>query len=248
MQLLYNVIKNTNIKSLGEKEIVTNEKLPVTKKEENEKDAKEHIESYENLVKTMLQNARRESEVIISKAYEDARNIEEEAQSKANEIYENAFNKGKIEGYNKALEEAKEKSNTIIELAENMLKNAKIEYENYLENKKNEIYDLILTIAENVLKKEVLNKEAINNMIFDALKSSQNSKNFIIRCNNIYVNEIKSKIDLWKSELTYLGDVFVVGDESIEPGNALIDKGNGKILVGIDSSLLKIKRIFEGKE
>lgn len=247
MQLLYNVIKNTSIKSAGAKEIITNEELPNVSLK-NEKDAESHIVSYENLARAMLENARRQNEAIIARAYEEARNIEEEAQIKAEEIFKNAFTKGQSEGYSMALEKAKEESEAIIASAEEMLKNAKLEYENYLESKKQEINELILTIAKSTLKKEVLNKDAINDMIYDALESSKNSKNFIIRCNKIYVEEIKLQLKDWKERLGYFGDIFVIGDNSIEPGNALIDKGNGKILVGIDTSLLKIKAILEEKE
>lgn len=251
MQLLYNIIKNTSVKSVGAKEIITNGQLSYVK-EENEKNSKVYIENYENLAKTMLENARRQSESIISSAYEEAKRIEEEAQMKVQEIYKDAFTKGESEGYQvaytKGLEEAKKEGNKIIDTAEDMLKNAKLEYESYLESKRIEINELILTIAENVLKKEVSSKDAINNMIFDALVSSKNSKSYIIRCNKIYIDEIKNQIDSWKEQLGYPADIFVIGDENIERGNALIDKGNGKILVGIDASLSKIKAILEGKE
>lgn len=251
MQLLYNVIKNNSVKNSGFKPIVTNEELPTTKSEK-ENNIKNNIESYENLAKTMIENARRQSEIILSKAYEEARAIEEEASVKASEAYENAFRQGYEEGYNKIYKEIMEKARTesqaIVLSAEELLKNAKIEYEKYLESKAMEINDLILTIAETILKREVKDRDSINGMIFEVLENSKNAKNFIIRCNSIYVEELKSQVESWKEQLGFFGDIFILKDDSIEPGNALIDKGNGKVTVGVKYALQKIKAILEGKE
>ncbi|MCM8710971.1 flagellar assembly protein FliH [Clostridium sp. SYSU_GA19001] len=251
MQLSYNVIKNNSIKNSGFKSIVTEKEFPAAKAE-TEENIKNNIESYENLAKTMLENARRQSERILSKAYEEARALEEEASVKSQEVYERAYRQGYEEGYSKAYNEALKKAeterNSIVSTAEKLLKNAKIEYEKYLESKALEIKDLILTIAETVFKREVEAEDFINNMIFEALENSKNAKNFIIRCNAVYVEELKLQAESWKEQLGYIGDIFIVRDDSIEPGNALIDKGNGKVTVGVKFALEKMKAILEGKE
>jgi flagellar assembly protein FliH len=255
MQSSYNVIKNNSVKKLGSKEIITDSNTQyVCADVENR--TKDHIESYENLARNMIENARKRSEVILQKAYEEAKKIQEDAQAAAKELqeqaYESGFNEGKESGYNKAyyetIESTRAESKNIINNAEELLKNAKIQYENYLQGKVQELNDLIVTIAEKVLKKQFECKDAIDSLIYEALETSKNSGNFIIRCNGMYVEQLKTQVNNWKEQLGFTSDIFVLKDDSIEPGNALIDKGNRKIAVGMQFALGKIRDILEGKD
>jgi flagellar assembly protein FliH len=263
MQLSYNVIKNNSVKDLGAKEIVTDAeakvvKFPVVINPENGAASVPNVqmESYEKLAKSLIENARRQSEAILSRAYEDARLIEEDAAHKAelmqNEAFERGYSEGNEEGFNKAYNEtmisAKREAEAIIASAEALLGDAKHQYEEYLKEKSQEISEMILTIAESVLKKEVQDSSTVKTMIFNALETSKNAKNFIIRCNTIYVEELKAIVPNWKEELGYLGDIFILKDDSLEIGNAVIDKGNGKVVVGVDIALQKISDILEGKD
>jgi flagellar assembly protein FliH len=255
MQSSYKVIKNNSVNNSGLRQIVTSsETLPLSVESEN--NAKNNIESYEALARTILENARKQAEQIIIKAYEETRFIEEEALAKAEQLkaeaYENAFRLGNEEGYNKAyfetIEQARAEGEGIVASALELLNNAKAEYEAYFEKKSSEINELILSIAANVLKKEVQDKSAINEMIFEALEMSKKAKNFIIRCNGLYVEELKGQANRWKEELGFSGDIFIVKDDTLEPGNAIIDKGNGKVVVGIDYALQRVLEILEGKD
>lgn len=255
MQLSYNVIKNNSVKKLGSKEIVTNSDIQYVCAD-LEDNAKQHIESYENLAKNMIENARKQSEAILQKAYEEAKKIQNDASAAARELqqraYDNGYNEGKQDGFNKAysetIESAKAESQNIVNNAEELLKSAKVEYENYVQSKFHELNDLIVTIAEKVLKRRFEDKEAIGNMIYEALEISKGSRNFIIRCNERYVDELKCQIFSWKEQLGFTGDIFVIKDDSLELGNALIDKGNGKIEVGIKFALRRIREILEGND
>jgi flagellar assembly protein FliH len=251
MQSSYNVIKNRSVKNTGLREIVTSSDTPEINPEV-EDNIKNHIESYESLAKSILENARNKSEQIVIRAYEDARTIEEEALVKAEHLKNEAYERGHQEGYHKAyhetMQQTKIESEAIIASAMELLNNAKAEYEEYLQIKTQEINDLIITIANTVLKKEVEDRSSINSMIYEAIERSKMSEKFIIRCNSIYVDELKDRSDIWKKQLGFLGDIFIIGDDSLEPGNAVIDKGNGKIITGIDYALQRIEEILEGKD
>jgi flagellar assembly protein FliH len=255
MQSSYNVIKNNSVKNTGLREIFTSAET-VAIKSEKEANIKENIESYESLARTIMENARRYSEQIKIKAYEEARTLEESALIKAEQLKKEAYEKGYEEGYeeghNKAyaetMKQTKIKSEAIIASADRVLTDAKVEYEEYLIRKSKDINNLILSIATTVLKKEVEDKSSINAMIYEALESFKNARNFIIRCNGAYVEELKVQTTSWKEQLGFLGDIFVINDNSIELGNAIIDKGNGKVIVGIDYALQRIKDILEGRD
>lgn len=254
MQLSYKVIKNNSIKNNGQKEIVTNtEQMYVTSFTDT---VGNNMDSYNNIARTILENARKQKDELLAKAYEEAGIIEEEAVKKAESLakdaYENGYKEGKELGfntaYNEAIKDAEKEKERIITSAEELLFNAKAEYENYFENKKEELLDLIVCISEAVLKSELKDKSAINNMIFNALEASKKASNFIIRCNEIYVEELRTQVETWKEKLAYNGDIFIIKDNTIEAGNAVIDKGNGKLVVGIEYALQRIRELLEGKE
>lgn len=255
MLLSYRVIKNDEIKNTGAKEIITEAEVK-TLNPEIETNIKNNIESYESLAKTLLENARKQGDAILSKAYDEARNIEEEAFSRAeaikNEAFENGFNEGQAQGYegayNETIGRAEQEAAAIITSAESLLKEAKLQYEQYLKSKTEEINSLILSITSNILKKEIEDNSTIKGMIFETLENSKQAKNFIIRVNSVYTDELKASAQNWKEQLAFKGDIFIVSDESLEPGNALIDKGNGKVMVGVNTALEKIRQILEGKD
>lgn len=255
MLLSYKVIKNNTVKNTGAKEIITEAEVKALNPE-IEDSIKNNIESYESLAKTLVENARRKGDRILSSAYDEARNIEETAMSKVEEIkkkaYEEGYKQGQTLGYNNAYNEtvgkAKIEADRIIESAEAVLKEAKLLYEDYLQDKTEEINKLILDIANSVLKKKIEDSSNIKAMIFETIQNSKKAKVFIIRTNSTYTAELKAEIEVWKEQLAFKGDIFIVPDNSIEPGNALIDKGNGKVKIGIQVVLAKIKDILEGKD
>jgi flagellar assembly protein FliH len=252
MQLSYNVIKNNSVKSKGLKEIVTNIDIQQVLKPEVEENIKNNIESYENLARTIIENARRQGDQIVASAYDDAARIEQnllaEAEIIKQQAYQEGYNEGYTRAYNETLVAGKQQSDVIVSAAHDMLNNAKLEYEKYMQEKYKELNDLILTISKSVLKTHIEDNGLIGNMIFDALEASKKSKNFIIRCNSIHMEYLKAQVNSWKEQLGFFGDIFVLKDDALEIGNAVIDKGNGKIVVGIDYALLRIKDILEGKE
>ncbi|WP_027624832.1 hypothetical protein [Clostridium lundense] len=255
MQSLYKVIKNASIVNVGKKEIITQYSPPEEKEVEVKKEvnAKEFIDNYESLAKTMLENSRKKGEQILSKAYEEAQRIEDEAYPKA---YEKGYEEGKEKGYNDAYEEAytkniekatKEKESMLKEaetISENIIRSAKEEYIKYLEKKKIEIKRLVENIIENTLKSEIKDSDSLNNMIIEVVENEKNSKTIIIRCRSLYKDEVESKINLWKEQNVFKGDIFIIGDDSLEEGKAIIEKDNGKIIISMEFILEKIKEIL----
>ena len=255
MLLSYKVIKNDSVKNTGAKEIVTDIEVK-TISPEAEESVKNNFESYESLAKTLIENARRQGEAILSRAYSEASSIEQEALINAEALKQQAYEQGFSEGheagyehaYNQTIGSAQAEASSIIASAENLLNDAKYQYEEYLKEKTEEINNLILAITSTVLKKEIEDSSSIKAMIYEVLEASKQTKNFIIRTNSAYTTELKTESKVWKEHLGFKGDIFIVSDDSIEPGNAIIDKGNGKVMVGVNTALSKIKDILEGKD
>ncbi|KOC33817.1 fliH protein [Clostridium botulinum] len=255
MPSLCNVIKNNSVISNGLKEINTeyhiedtkDEKVEEEKKELGEKNAKDFIENYEVLARTMLENARKQSDAIVASAYDEIQKMQEEA-------YNKGYEEGKLDGYSDGKKQAdeyyddiKNKATEEIEVlnknADELLFSAKNEYVKYLQDKQQKIKELIVHITKSVLKSEVKNSDAINSMILDALETAKDSKSIIVKCNNKYIDNLKESIDKWKIQVVFRGEIFIVPDDNLGEGKAIIQKENGKIVIDVDIALEKINEI-----
>lgn len=270
MQSSYNIIKNTNIVSHGNKTIDTDftrivkkskeindetQNMSEIKETDNEKVA---LESYETIARLMVENARKQSEGILSKAYEEAQKMEKEAQKVKKEAYEKGYQSGKDEGYqsgkeqgysdgynsayNETLPQAVNEAEFLINNANRMLLDAKAQFEVYVEEKKEEILALSVSIAETILKRELSKKDGLDAMVYDVLASSRNAETFIIKLNEQYMDEIKARVKYWRETLGLKGEIFIVSDETVGFGNAIIEKNNGKIEIGFDAGMEAIKQ------
>ncbi|GAA0724169.1 FliH/SctL family protein [Clostridium malenominatum] len=249
------VLKNTTVVSNGSKEITIDYEPPRNNYEKSQREinAKEAIESYENLAKAMLEGARKQKDQILAEAYREAEKIESEVYPKA---YKEGFEKGEKEGYAEAYKVAYEENikkanlekeqliNDAQVTSTNIIKSAKEEYVMYLEDKKEEIRKLIKEITFSVLLKELKEEDGLNAMISNLLDEVKESKVVIIRCNSLHKNKIEDEISLWRNNNVFKGDIFLIEDSSTEEGNASIEKDNGKIYINIQSIIEKLDEIF----
>ena len=252
MQSSFKIIKNNSVLKQGSKEITTEFNSDIYgnghtySKDEN---SSQNTNGYENLAQSIIENSKKQGEKILSMAYEEAEGILQKASSSG---YKEGYDKGYLEGNNKGHElivgPASEEAKGIISNAESILRNGKKEYENYISEKEKEIKEFILIAVENIMKERVESSEALNNMVLGAISNSKNVKLFIIRTNSLYFEELKSKVAQWKTQLGYKEDIIVIEDNSIELGNAIIEKDNGKVVVGIEKGLERLKEILQGKE
>lgn len=196
--------------------------------------AAEIIEEASNKAKEIQDNAYRETEEIKKLAQEQGFN---EGYNAGNQ---QGCEAGYNEGYNAALEKIKEEERIVLENAGNILNQAKEYYANYLDEKSDEIKSTIMEICKKILKREVENEGAVNNMILDALTTIKDSSKVIIKCSRNHVEAVNEKIPDWKKTLVYKAEFFVIEDNSLHNGTAVIEKDNGKIVVDINYGLEKI--------
>jgi flagellar assembly protein FliH len=245
MQLSFNVIKNSRVTTHGDSEINTQlseASVILTSDEHNgikiaNMESYENIARYEDIASNILENARRGGEKIISKAYVDAA----EAKTQA---YKEGLEQGSKEGYenayNEAISGAMDEATRVRAKADSILTRAKDEYNAYLIEKENHIKALIVNIARSILKKEVKEADALNEMIFNTLKAERNIKLYIIKINNSHFDMLKSQVENFKSKLAFQGDIFVIEDDFLDDGTAVIEKETGKSILSIDYGIEKI--------
>lgn len=250
MQSSYNVIKNTNVITTGEKAIVTEYERKVNRLIETEGGQvcteSINLEDYRAMADKIVKVASNKRDSIISEANIRAIEIEREAYEKGyTQGNQNGYEDGRKAGYNEAyennIERALEEANSIIENANSIMLSAKKDYEAYMTEKKMSIIELAMQIANTVIRKELETPEGITHMVDEVIEKSKNSKSFVIRCNEVHVEELNSKVELWKQTYAQEASIFIVADNLLDPGNAIIEKENGKTTVGIDIGLEKIR-------
>ena len=84
--------------------------------------------------------------------------------------------------------------------------------------------------------------DSMNSIVEEAFKISKGEDNVILKVNSIHVEELKSQIDKWKISYGIKNEIFVLKDETLEPGNAVLEKPSGIIKVGVEIGMEQIRK------
>lgn len=200
------------------------------------------IEEAEAKYMKIVRESEEEKQKILEDASLKAKDVEKAAYEKGHEQgLKNGYEDGYKEAYEINIQKARRESQEIIEKADEVLLNAHNVVSNYIDEKKNEILNLSINIAEHVLREKFEDIESMNNMIINIIKEYELSNSVVIKINPIYVDSLKCDIDKLKNESNTKDEFFVIGDSDLDKGNAVIVNENGKLIVGIDSVLDRIK-------
>ena len=262
MQSSYNLIKKGAAKQ-GESKVISTEynikkavfEVIDTEKEEKEEeevkapqiDPEELLKRYEDIGQRIIQDAKKEKQIIVLRAQMDANVAEKKAYEKG---YEQGLQNGYDDGYKKAYDEtidaAKAEAAEIVSKAELLLRSAHDNYAEYLETKKADVLKLALEIAESIARKALGNEESMNQIVEEAFRISKGEDNVILRANSIHVEELKAQIDRWKISYGIKNEIFVISDDFMEPGNAILEKPSGIVKVGVDIGMEQIRKEILG--
>lgn len=249
MQSSYNVIKNDQVISQGNKEIVTNidklvnndENIRGDNVEEEINNAKveEIIQRAEALANEIIDAANKQSNEILENSRMEAVNIQKEAYDSG---YKDGKQQGHSEAYQNTIPQAKAEAEQIISSANKLLFNAKLEYENYIEQNKKQIIQLAINMSENVLKRELKLPDGLNDIVIEVIENSKNSESFIIKTGEVHLEELKKHTKDWKDNMGLKGEIFLIVDETLGDCNAVVEKSNGKVIIGIEAGMDGIRQ------
>lgn len=210
-------------------------------------DPEELLKKYEDIGQRIIEDAKREKQAIALRAQMEANVSEKEAYEKG---YEQGLKNGYEDGYKKAYDEtidaAKEEASEIVNKAEILLKSAHENYEKYLEIKKADVISLALEIAQDIVQRELSKDDSMNAIVEEAFKISKGEENVILKVNSIHVEKLKSEVERWKVSYGIKNEIFILADEFIEPGNAILEKSSGIVKVGIETGMEQIRKVLLG--
>ncbi|MBO3445069.1 hypothetical protein [Clostridium sp. CCUG 7971] len=245
------IIRSSDVSVKGK--IILHNNIISKVKIEEQKNIEEELTKKDEELKSKILEAENKYKEMLSKANEESLNIIEESKNKASEIEKNAYEQGYNQGskngyedgYKEAYEDNVEKAKTdaenILKNANNVLEEAKNYVIEYLKENKKQILELSVSIAEQVLREKFTETSFMDNMILNVIEEYELKENFIIKTNSIYKESLQKQILELKESYKINGEIFVLGDESVEQGNAIIETSKGKLIIGVDSVLKEIK-------
>lgn len=207
-------------------------------KEEIERKIVEAKKIYEEIIEEMELKKKE----IIDEANENSKAIEKRAYELGYEQgLKNGYEDGYKESYEQNIEKAINESEAIKQEGYNTLLNIKSEVKNYIKFNKDKILQISISIAEQVLREKFKDESLMSKMIENMIDEYDLKTDLVIKVNSIYKDELEKSIEdkIEKSNLSQ--NIFIIADSSIEEGNAEIESGSGKLIVGIDSVLDKVK-------
>ena len=253
MQSSYSLIKNGFAKQ-GENKVISTkyvskrmvyEELEATEEiiiKVPEIDPEELLRRYEDIGQRIIQDAKKEKQIIALRAQMDADVAEKKAYEKGHEQgLQNGYDDGYKKAYDETIDVAKAEASDIVNKAELLLKSAHENYSEYLEAKKVDIVKLALEIAESIAKKTLSNDDSMNLIIEEAFKISKGEDNIILKVNSVHVEKLKSEVQRWKIAYGVKNEIFVMADDFMEPGNAILEKPSGIVKVGVDIGMEQIR-------
>ena len=86
----------------------------------------------------------------------------------------------------------------------------------------------------------------MNDLIEEAFKISKGEESIILRSNSLHVDELKKNCERWKLSYAIKNEIFVISDDSMEPGNAILEKPSGIVKVGVDVGMEQVKKAILG--
>lgn len=208
-------------------------------------DKEEEEEQIQEDPAEIIENAKKEAELIVKEAQLEAVRLielaEKEAQENGRKAYEDACQRGYEEGFGAA----KKQYSDLIEEAEFIKEHARVEYLEVLEGIETDIVNLVLDVARKVIDVELsFNREDLVYLIKQAFDRCTNKDNVILKVSPDdydYLNESRGKL---LSTVEGVGELDIRKDSALKPGACVIETPYGSVDAGVQTKLKKIEEAF----
>ena len=206
--------------------------------EELEKKVLEAKEEY----KRVIEETELKKQEILNEANENSKVIEKKAYELGYEQgLKNGYEDGYKESYEQNIEKALKESEEIKQEGYNTLLNIKNESKSYIKENKESIINISISIAEQVLREKFKDVTLMETMLNNIIAEYDLKKDLVIKVNPLYKEELQKNIDEEISKNNLSQKIFIIPDLGVKEGNAVIETESGKLIVGIDSVLDKVK-------
>ncbi|AOT68282.1 FliH/SctL family protein [Geosporobacter ferrireducens] len=240
------IFKSPYVRMGEKKEIEAHIPVPVVEEHgESKNDDIEQQPSYEEIMRDRMQSLENEIQSRLADANAEAEKIIQEAYENAKQIYQNAkiegYQEGKTEGYGEGKAEADYLIEEAIQIKQ-AIQNAKHETTKALEKN---LIDLAIETVEKIVHERVEDSyETIIGLIKLGLEKCTYTDSLIIRVSPEdygYAIAAKNRILALAENID---DIQIKQDAAFKKGNCVIDTVSGSIDSSIETQLTQIKELF----
>lgn len=218
---------------------------------EKEKQAEAVLEK----AKADAEAIKQEAEAEKKQAASDRERLLDEAHQEAEELRQDAIRKGHDEGYQAGEEEGKAEAKKQMadaiqqanEKAEKTLRDANAATQSYLAQAENDVTDIAMAVVNKILPQHFIDvPQVILPLVEQALGKVRDQKEINIHVAPASYDLVLMARDELRSKLTGAGaDLQIVSDESLAPGDCVIETPNGSVDARLKTQLELIKEAIE---
>ncbi|MDP4161467.1 MAG: flagellar assembly protein FliH [Bacillota bacterium] len=199
---------------------------------------------------SLLENARKQAEMMMQEATVHAQSIREQAQEEMqNWANEKAMlaEQAQIEGYDRGLQEGRElgykEIDELIAFSRGIVESSKEEYRKQIEKSESTILDLAVKVAGKIIGGKLEgNPEEFLDIVKRALKEARDYREIQLHINPLHYQFLLSQKDELVALFPKETDLYIYPDENLSEKDCIIESANGRIDASVDSQLEEIKR------
>lgn len=205
--------------------------------------ADEVLRETEEMVKDLIQTARKEAEKIIGSANEEAARIVAEGQDKAKQIEDEARQQGWQDGYERGVHNAETEYTAKLQEANDIVRQAHIDRQEIIAGAEDEIVQLAMAVARKVISNELtVNPDSIIEIVKRAIQKVTDREEVTVRVNPENLDTAIGARDEIAGSVQGIRKFKVLADNGVAPGGCVIETPNGNVDARIDSQLGEIEQ------
>ena len=197
----------------------------------------------EEQLKQMEDEAQKKADDIINNARSEAERILEDSKSEAEAAFSNAQEKGRNEGYQAGLIQAQNEINAKRTLMEQELQDELDKINEERNTMEKDVLNVVVDVVEKVFKCQFSGKsEIMLNLINDALNHTDGSKDILIRVGTDNYDAVLAKVTELKKSIQEDVNLSVTQDSLMDQDKCMIETDGGVIDCSLDTELENLIR------
>lgn len=205
--------------------------------------ASDILRETEQMVKELIETARREAEKIIKNANDEAENIISGGRARLKEIEEEAYQRGWQVGSEEGRQNAENEYRTKLHEASELLEKANEERQAIIAGSEDEIVQLALAVARKIISHElVVNPDIIVDIVKRAINKTSDREELTVRVNpDNLESTINAQDDIIRSTKG-IRRLKILADPTVAPGGCVVETQNGTVDARVERQLSEIEQ------
>jgi len=203
----------------------------------------EILRETEQMVKELLETARREAEKIIKNANNGAENVISEGRVRLKDIEDEAYQRGWQAGSQDGRNHAEEEYQIRLQEAQNLLDKAAEERHSIIAGSEDEIVQLAVTVARKIISHELaVNPDTIVDIVKRAIDKTSDREELTVWVNPENLESTISAQEDISLSSKGIRKLKILADATVAPGGCVVETQNGTVDARVERQLSEIEQ------